>query len=163
MKTPQKKEKENKKIKDDSLWGLLSPYKANHTYFRLLICEEEDNIVLQITDNPKNWLNPMQDKYRSYKQLKRSEIDTVKLSTKYLLPRHLINQIGPTLGMKLPSDKCTIIDNIDEDGCFNIEIPLEFMAEIVQNVKKIINLSPQKKYELLERYLAENSEEKENG
>jgi len=159
MKTPFKKEKGNKRIKDDTLWGLLSPYKANHTYFRILICEGNDSIVVQITGNPKNWQDKtLEERYKDCRQLKRSEIDTLKLSTKYLLPEHLIKQIGPALGMKLPADEVTIIDNIDKEGCFIIETSLKFMPDVVQNIKKIINLSPQKKYELLEKYLAENTE-----
>ena len=66
--------------------------------------------------------------------------------------------MGPTLGIKLPYDKVKIIDNIDKDGCFIIETSSEFMPEVVQNIKKIINLSPHKKYELLEKYLTEDSE-----
>lgn len=156
-----KKEK-GKKVEDDSLWGLLSPYKSYSTYIRILINEEKKAIVIQITDNPRNWLQPKDEKYLDYRQLKRSEIGTLRFSIKYLSPEHLIGQLGPVIGMKLPPGKYSIIDSIDKNGCYSIETNSNYMPEIIQNIKKIINLSPQKKYEILEKYFADNSGGQEN-
>ena len=156
-----KKEK-GKKIEDDSLWGLLSPYKSNCSYLRILICEEKDSIVIQITDNPKNWLQPQDENYIDYRQLKRSEIGALKFSIKYLSPEHLVSQLGPVLGIKLPPDKYSIINGIDKNGCYTIETESKYIPEVIQNIKKIINLSPQRKYEILEKYFADNSGGQEN-
>ena len=88
--------------------------------------------------------------------MRRLEIGTNKLSVKYLSPEYLIKYMGPMLGMKLDSKKVTVINNLDKDGYFILEISLKFLPVVLQNIKRIINLTPQKKYEILEKCLAEN-------
>ncbi len=51
----------------------------------------------------------------------------------------------------------TIINNIDSDGYFILETSSKFLPEVIQNMKKIITMPPQKKYEMLEKCLAENA------
>ena len=154
MKTGVKKEKQNKKTEDDSLFGLLSSYKSCNTYFRILVNDKDERIVVQITDNPKKWMLIDENRYKDYRVLKRSDIGTLKLSVKYLSPIHLIDQIGPMLGIKLPEENVLTINQIDNEGYFILETKIEFMPEIIQSINKIINFSPQKKYEILEKSLA---------
>jgi len=150
-----KTKKETRGMEDESLFGLLSSHKANNIYFRILTSEKEDSIVVQIADNPKKWSLIPKNKYQNHCQLKRLHIGTSKLSVKYLAPEHLIKQLGPTLNTKIPSEKYTVYNTIEHNGLFILETTLIFMPEILQNIKKIINLSPQKKYQLLEKCLAE--------
>ena len=52
------------RIKDDSLYGLLSSYKSNCTYVQILVSEADDSVVAQITDNPKNFQAITSEKFR---------------------------------------------------------------------------------------------------
>jgi hypothetical protein len=157
MKTPLRKGIEGKKSDDETLFGLLSPYKLYNTYLSLFTSEKEDAALLFITDNPKRWTILADEKYKNYKTVRRLVLGVSRLSIKYLLPEHLIKSSGPILGMKLPPNKVTIVNNIDNDGYFILQTPLRYLPEIVQNIRKIINMSPQKKYEILEKCLAENA------
>ncbi len=156
MKFPSKKQKDLKKGDDDSLFGLLSPYKGYNTYFKILVSEKEDTVAVQITDNPGNWMRITDEKYSGYRSLKRLETGVTKYLVKYLAPSHLIRFFGSMLGAKLPPKKVTIINNIDKDGYFILETTLQYLPDIIQSVKRIINLPPQKKYEILEKCLSEN-------
>jgi len=156
VKTPFKKSGEGKRADDDSLFGLLSSYKSHNTYVNLYASEKNDSLLLFITDNPKKWSVLSDERYKDYRPLKRLEMGITKLSIKYLLPEHLIKSIGPVLGMKLPSNRVKVVNNIDRDGYFILECPLKYMQEVIHGIKRIINMSPQKKYEILEKCLAEN-------
>ena len=79
-----------KKDKDDSLFGLLSLYKAYNTYIKILVSEEEDKVVVILTDNPKNWENIDAEKYKDYRMLRRLEVGVEKMFLKYLYPIHII-------------------------------------------------------------------------
>ena len=138
-----KKERTNKQADEETLYGLLSSYKLYNTYFRILICREKDSLVLQVTDNPKKWTSITKERYEDYIMLKRSEIGIDKLSVKFLSPTHLIKQLGPTFGIKLPSDQSIILDNYKKEGYILIETKSKFLAEVIQGIQKIINLSPQ--------------------
>ncbi len=144
---------------DDTLFGLLSVYKAYSTYFRILI-SEENNIILQITSNPKKWPKIGEKKIEGYRLLKRSEIGAVKLFVKYLAPKHLLDQFGPILGMKIPEHEVKINDSLDSDGVYSLEIKSKFMHETISIIERIVDLSPQKKYELLEKSLSKDTEGK---
>jgi len=95
--------------------------------------------------------------YKDFRPLKRIELGVPKISIKYLMPEHLLKSVGPMLGMKLPSNKATIVNNIDNDGYFILQTSLKYLSEVVQAVRRIVNMTPQKKYEILEKCLAENS------
>lgn len=157
MKHPWKKSKEPRKEEDDSLFGLLSSYKIFNTYFRVFESEEDDKVVLQISDNPKNWSRIPEGKYENYRQLKRLEIGTQKSSVKYINPEHLIKYMGSLLGTRLPIKKVSITNNIDNDGYFILETSLKYKPVLLQSIKRIVTLSPQKKYEILEKCLTDNN------
>lgn len=156
MKSPYRKSGEGKRADDDSLFGLLSSYKSYNTYISLYVSDKDESILLFITDNPKKWSLLSDERYKDYRPLKRLEIGITKLSIKYLLPEHLIKSIGPMLGMKLPSNRVRVVNNIDRDGYFILECPRKYLQEVVHNIRRIINMPPQKKYEILEKCLAEN-------
>jgi hypothetical protein len=155
MKITKKKHREDRRDEDDSLFGLLSSYKTLVTYIRVLISDEDNKVVVQITDNPKSF-SYISERYENFREMRRLEIGTNKLSVKYLSPEYLIKYMGPMLGMKLDSKRATVINNLDKDGYFVLEISLKFLPVVLQNIKRIINLTPQKKYEILEKCLAEN-------
>ncbi len=158
MKIPKRKLKDERKVEDDSLYGLLSSYKALVTYFRVLVSDKEKKVVIQITDNPKNFLRIPKENYVQYSKMRRLDIGINKLSVKYLSPEHLLQYFGPVLGMKINSKKVTIINNLEKGGYFILETDMQSLPMVMQTIKKIIALTPQKKYEILEKCLAENSQ-----
>ncbi len=149
MKAKAKIEKSNK---DDSLFGLLSSYKQFNSYVRVFDDEEHDEIILAITSNPKFWKN-MPESYLSLKELKRLELGVDKLSIKYVEPSHILKTLGPSLGLKIGSDKLTTDDSLKEKGYYCIKISRKSMPKVIKGVKQLINMSPQKKYEILEKSL----------
>ncbi|HDP79322.1 MAG TPA: hypothetical protein ENN21_00605 [Spirochaetes bacterium] len=152
MKNPSKKGRIGD---DDSLFGLLSSYKSHVTYLSLYRSESDDAILLLITDNPGRWSVMEKEHYSGFRAMKRLEIGVNRLSVKYLLPEHLIKTSGPMLGMKLPPNRVVIVNNIDNEGYFILRAPLKFAGEFIQYVRKTIGMSPQKKYEVLEKCLSE--------
>jgi len=146
------------RTKDDSLYGLLSSYKSNNTYFRILVSEEEDSLLVQLTDNPKNYEPMSKDRTRAYRPLRRLEIGVAKASLKYVLPENLIEVLGPLLDFNIPPDKVVITDGLKKNGIYGIETSMKYKTKLIHGVKKIINMSPQKKYEIMEKYLSANQE-----
>lgn len=157
LKQTHKKGKDAAPHDNDSLFGLLSSYKIYNTYFRVLVSEEQDRIVIQVADNPKNWGNIPADSYRNYRLLSRLDMEINRLSVKYVSPQHLIVFFGSILGSRLPSNKVTIINNLDKDGYFILETPLKYRQSVIGGLKKLINLPPQKKYEILEKFIVDAS------
>ena len=147
-------DKHIRRIKDDSLYGLLSWHKSNYTYVRVLLSDEEDIISIQLADNPKRFTDIPSDRYRGYRMLRRLEIGVTKISLKYLTPKILVSVLGPLLEINIPVEKVMLTDNIAGNGYYIIETSLKYRPRILQAVKKIINMSPQKRYEILEKYLA---------
>ncbi len=156
MKSPLKDKRDTTKIEDDTLYGLLSMYKVYNTYFRILQNKENEKLTLQMTDNPKKWPKLTDDKYKGYKLLKRAEIGIIKLSVKYLCPEHLIEQFGADIGLKLPEDETTITDELKTGGYYTIETNAKHLAAIVALLNKLIELTPKKKYELIEKSLSKD-------
>ncbi|SRR6056297_29278 len=156
MKNPHKKGKDGAK-EDDSLFGLLSMYKAYNTYIRLLVSEEEEKAVLQLTNNPGNWAKIPDEKYEKYDEKKRIEMGVQKLFVKYLIPDFLVQNLGPLLGTKIPAQKANVTNNLDGDGYFILEAPIQYLENMKQAVKRMVSLTPQKKYEIIEKCLAENT------
>ncbi len=156
MKNPHKKGKDGTRG-DDSLFGLLSMYKAYNTYVRLLVSDEDEKVVLQLTDNPGKWANIPDDKYENYEEKKRIDIGVQKLFIKYLEPDFLVQNMGPLLGTKIPAQKANVINNLDGDGYFILEAPLEYLEHMMHAVRRMVLLTPQKKYEIIEKCLAENT------
>jgi len=154
MKSPLKEKKDNIKTEDDTLFGLLSAYKIYNTYFRILINISNTILILQITSNPKKWPKIGEDKYADFRLCKRSEIGMIKLSVKYLSPDHLIDYLGPALGLKIPESDISIINNIESDDLYSLETKYIYLQEIIYLITKIIELSPEKKYEIIEKFLS---------
>jgi hypothetical protein len=149
-----------KKKRDDDLYGLLSTHKSYMTYIRVLMSEEQGTVILQMSDNPGKWLNLQDEKFRKYRVLRRLEIGVNQLSTRYISPFHLVKILGPLIGLKLSEEKTRVIDNLQENGLYMIEVPIKFKVKVLQGVRKIINLPSQKKYEILEKSLMEDQEQK---
>lgn len=146
-----KKGKSDNTVKDDSLFGLLSSYKQFNTYIRVMTDDESGNIAVVLTANPKFWQNLPAEEYSAYRNMKRLEIGVEKLSVKYLLPQHLVKTLGPAAGISLSSDKYILENSLAEKGYYVIKIHQKYMVKILSGVKKMVNLSPQKKYEILEK------------
>lgn len=140
--------------KDDSLYGLLSPYKSNCTFIRVLISEEKQSIVVLLAGNPKIFFNMPEETFRSYRSLRRLEIGVPKLSIKYLSPENLIAVLGPRLGFNIPPETSVVVNSLNKDGYYRVETPLRYKMKILQGVKKLINMSPHKRYEILEKYFS---------
>ncbi|MBN2158854.1 MAG: hypothetical protein JW807_05620 [Spirochaetes bacterium] len=146
------------RVKDDSLYGLLSSYKSSYTYVRVLVSEAENAIAVQFADNPKYFNSQARERYKNYRVLRRLEIGIPKMSLKYLVPENLIAVMGPLLEINVPPEKVVIVDSIKKDGLYTIETSRKYQTKIVQGVRKILNMSPQKRYEILEKYLSGNQE-----
>lgn len=149
-----------KKIKerdpDDSLFGLLTAYKANSTYVRVLLNEETKKIVFQMTDNPRFFPSTEGEAWEDFRQIKRSEMNVNRLFIKYLSPEHVIEFAGPNLGLKL-TPRTGRIQNLLSDKsarCFQLEIPQRLLPSLVLSIRRLVSLTPQKKYEIIEKYLA---------
>jgi hypothetical protein len=154
MKFSSKKPRE--KNPDDSLFGLLAAYKANNTYFRIIVNEEKKIALFSMTDNPKYFpVLSGNEAFEGYRLMKRSELNLMKHSVKYLSPQHIVRFYGDTLGLKITTRNGKISNNLDNaKRIYSLEVKLSQCQNIVQMVKKIIQLTPQKKYEIIERYLA---------
>ncbi len=144
------------RVKDDSLYGLLSSYKASCTYIRLLVSEEDDSVILQLTGNPKNFSAVTPEKFNNYRVLRRLEIGATKQFLKYVMPDNLIAVLGPLLEMNIPPDKVVITDSLKKDGLYAIETSLKYKLKMIQGIRKILNMSPQKRYEVIEKFLSGN-------
>jgi hypothetical protein len=140
---------------DDSLFGLLSAYKSVNTYFRVFSNQEKKLILLQMTDNPRHFLLPSDALLSGFKLLRRSEIGAIKLSAKYLSPLHIIEHFGETLGIKIPQRGGKITNNLkNEKILYQLETSLAQKPALIAIVRKILLLSPQKKYEIIEKFLS---------
>jgi hypothetical protein len=151
--------KKTRPISNDSLFGLLSLYKSFNTYIRVLISEEEKKISVQITENPANWTKVPKDKYKKYRVMRRLEIGSDKLSIKFMKPDYIVKFYGPLLNIKLPPENVVIDNHLGDEGFFIIDTPSKYRKKIFQGIDKIINLSPQKKYEIIEKCIVDNQED----
>ena len=146
--------KKMNRIKDVSLYGLLSSYKSNCTYMQILVSESDDSVIAQLTDNPKNFQAQSREKYKNYRTLTRLEIDTPRIFLKYLVPENLVAVLGPFLELNIPEDKVVITDSLRKDGIYSIETNVKYKLKVIQGIRKILNMSPPKKCEILEKYLS---------
>ncbi len=146
-----KKGKSDNAPKDDSLFGLLLSYKQFNTYVRVLVDDDRAMAAVVLTSNPKFWQNLPSEVYSTYHTIKRLDLGVDKLFVKYILPQHLVKTLGPSAGINLSSDKYELDDSLSEKGYYAIRIPQKHMTKLLSGVKKMINLSPQKKYEILEK------------
>ena len=144
--------------RDDSLYGLLSSYKSSTTYFRVLVSEEKNSIAVLVAGNPKKFFSVPDDRFKDYRPLRRLEMGIAKISIKYVTPENLSVVLGPLMGINIPQERVDVTDLLKRDGYYIIETSIRFRQKVLQGVKKMINMSPQKKYELLEKYFSADQE-----
>ncbi|HOT45297.1 MAG TPA: hypothetical protein PLM53_10125 [Spirochaetota bacterium] len=147
------------RVKDDSLYGLLSSHKASCTYLRVLVSEEDDSVILQLTGNPKNFNAITTERYKNYRVLRRLEIGASKQFLKYVAPENLIAVLGPMLELNIPPDRVVITDSLKKDGIYALETSLKYKLKMTQGIRKILNMSPQKRYEVIEKFISGNQEQ----
>lgn len=155
---PSKKKKEYVK-KDDSLFGLLASYKANNTYVNVLSDEENQTVAVVLSRSPVNWSKYEDVEYGASRSLRRLELGVQRLFIKYIRPEQLIKILGPAAGISLPGNRIEIDDRLNDRGYYVIKTASRNMFRVISGVKKILNLTPQKKYEILEKCIAEEQEE----
>ena len=144
--------------KDDSLFGLLLSYKHNYTYVRVFINEADTSVAVVLTGNPKSWDYLPPEISVLYRSMKRLEINTDKMFIKYILPEHLIKTAGVSAGINLSADKIEVENRLDDKGYYLIKTSTRYLNRVLNGVKKLLNLSPQKKYEILEKCISEEQE-----
>jgi hypothetical protein len=146
-----------KESEDDSLFGLLASYKNLYSYLQVLE-SQEGTIAVIIAKNPSSFDELIKTKYQQYKPVRRIKMGVSRLFVKYISPEYIIKFYGPLLGLKIPENKVHIINNL-ENGYFILEIPNHYKEQVIQCIKRIITLTPQKKYEIIEKSLAEQEVE----
>lgn len=148
--------------KDDSMYGVLLPFRKYSTYLEVLESIEGDELLLVVTNNPKYFLQ-IKEKYEGYRVLRRIEMDAIKKSIKFLAPVHLLNKYGETFGVKIPSSKYTIKNFIgkDDNGYYIIETTQGYKDKILKIVAKLLKITPQKKYSILDDYFLKNEDTKD--
>ncbi len=144
--------------KDDSLFGLLLSYKHYNTYVRVFLNEEEATVAVVFTGNPKSWSNLPPEISVLYRSMKRLEINTEKMFIKYILPEHLVKTAGASAGINLSADKIEVENRLEDQGYYLIKTSTRYLNRVLSGVKKLLNLSPQKKYEILEKCISEEQE-----
>lgn len=148
--------------RDDSLFGLLLSYKHYNTYVRVFINNAGSSVAVVLTGNPRSWANLPEEIKEGYVGMKRLEIGADKMFIKYILPEHLIRTSGFSAGINLPADKIEVKNMLDLQGYYLIQTSTRYLNRVLSGVKKLLNLSPQKKYEILEKCISEE-QEKING
>ena len=66
--------------------------------------------------------------------------------------------MGPLLNIKVPDEKVTFSQNLEEKGYHVVDYPIKYKKKVISGVNKILGLSPQKKYEIIEKSLADNQD-----
>ena len=148
-----------KKTSNETFFGLLQAYKSNATYVRVLESNQNDCISVQISDNPGKWKNITDEKYRSFRILRRMEIGVTKLLIKFLTPSQLIEIRGPLLGIRVPIKECSIFANVNGENIHIIETALHYKERMLNGVKNLLMLSPHKKLEIIELCLHQSTGE----
>ena len=144
--------------RDDSLFGLLLSYKHYNTYVRVFLSEAESSVAVVLTGNPRFWTNLPPEISTLYHGMKRLEIGSEKMFIKYILPEHLIKTAGVSAGINLSADKIDVDNSLEEKGYYLIKTSTRYLNRVLTGVKRLLNLSPQKKYEILEKCISEEQE-----
>ena len=152
-----------KKTSNETFFGLLQAYKSNTTYIRILESSENDCISVQISDNPGKWKNITEEKYKSFRALSRMEMGVAKLLIKFLTPAQLIEIRGPLFGIRVPIKECNIFANVNDEDIYIIETTLYHKERILNGIKNLLALSPQKKLEIIELCLHQSADEIQKG
>lgn len=144
--------------RDDSLFGLLLSYKHYNTYVRVFLNDAESTVAVVLTGNPKSWTSLPPEIKESYRSMSRLDINTGKMFIKYILPDHLVKTAGVSAGINLPADKLEIENRLDDLGYYLIKTSTRHLNRVLSGVKRVLNLSPQKKYEILEKCISEEQD-----
>jgi hypothetical protein len=149
-------QKTREKDQDDSLFGLLSAYKSFNTYIRILVNDEKKQVIFQMTDNPRHFQKPDEPEGSgSFRILKRSEMNITKLSIKYLAPSHILDFLGDSMGLRLTQRSIKVVNQLNgSERCYRLEVRVSQLQGLIQSVRKIVTLTPPKKYEIIEKYIA---------
>ena len=144
---------------DESLFGLLSVYKCFNTYIKIMVNDDKKCVLFLMTDNPGNWRNISDSELDGYSEIKKIYFHNNSNFVKYISPDHILNYMGQTLGMKLSLRNVGINDLLDEPGrgYFSLEAPYKYLPVMVNVFEKLINLTPQRKYEIIENYYSARS------
>jgi len=148
-----------KKSLNENFFGLLQAYKSNATYIRILESGQNDCISVQISDNPGKWKNITDEKYKSFRMLRRMEIGVARLFIKFLTPSQLVEIKGPLLGMRIPLKDCNILANVHGENIHIIETVLHHKERVLNGAKNLLVMSPYKKLEIIELYLHQSADE----
>jgi len=93
-----------------------------------------------------------------HRVLRRLELGVVRSSIKYIGPDDLVEYYGPLLGIHLADGRMTVLSTMKKSGIHSVETSLRYRAKIITAVKKLMNLSPQKKCEILEKKFSDGQE-----
>ena len=132
-------------------------YRADETLVAQVAgIEEAKKIVFQMTDNPRFFPPTEGEEWEDFRPIKRSEMNVNRLFIKYLSPEHVVDFAGPSLGLKLTPRTGRIQNRLSDKSarCFQLEIPQRFLPALVLSIRRLVSLTPQKKYEIIEKYLA---------
>jgi membrane-bound lytic murein transglycosylase MltF len=140
---------------DDTLYGLLAAHKLSNTYIRIFDSEQENKIIIELCDNPKKWEDikkafPLGENFKS---LSRLQMGVSKMVIKYLTPEQILSSMLSILKVEKLKFKITINDKISSDGYCIIEIISKQKEKLLGAIAKLINVSPQKKIEIIEKNL----------
>lgn len=134
---------------DENLIRQLQVYKSSVAYIRVLESMDKDCISVQLTDNPGSWRNIPRECYEGFKELKRQEIGTVKLSVKFITPEQILAHKGPLLGLRIPAKECSIGPGIPDTNVYTLDTSLHYRERVLKGVQNIIGMSPHKKMEII--------------
>lgn len=143
-------EKNKKKLPEEALSELLSAYKFNNTYIRVLESKEDQRIAVQVTDNPAKWLSNEDEDYFRYRILRRLEIGCDKLSISCINHQQLLLIQGPLLGIRIPVKQTKIIEADMNNGIHIFETSLEYRDKILKGLRRLLKMSPQLKADIIE-------------
>ena len=136
----------------------MSSYKANNTYISVLSDDESQTLAIVLSRSPVNWSMIEDSEYSGYRQMRRLELGVDRLFVKYLLPEQLIKISGPSAGIAIPVSRIEIEDRLEDRGYYIIKTGTRYIARVITRVKRIINMKPQKKYEILEKCIADEQD-----
>ena len=120
--------------------------------------DESQTLAIVLSRSPVNWSMIEDSEYSGYRQMRRLELGVDRLFVKYLLPEHLIKISGPSAGIAIPASRIEVEDRLEDRGYYVIKTGTRYIARVITRVKRIINMKPQKKYEILEKCIADEQD-----
>ncbi|MBN2858481.1 MAG: hypothetical protein JXN63_08785 [Candidatus Delongbacteria bacterium] len=150
---------EEKSRVSEDLNGLLRFCKPYNTYFKILVSKEKKIIQLCMSGNPLYFRNIESGKFEGFTLLSRNDLNLGKLFINYLEPRHLIYNYGQTLGIHFPLNNVRIENMLDEKtkNYYMLEGPIKFLPDIISRLHDLVEMKPQVKYEIIEKFMVANS------